>query len=592
MSEKIPQDFIKELLYKTNIIDVIGGCLKLKKKGSNYLAFCPFHQEKTPSFTVNFEKQFYYCFGCNNHGNAIDFLMNFNHLNFLDSIKELSIRNGLEQTYYNFFQPKNNFYTRKNYLYDVNNAASIIYKNNLFSERNLHILNYLKKRGINQNILNLFCIGYSESNIQSFLMNFKKTGFDKKKLVQSGILVINEKREFDRFYKRIIFPIRNIYGKITGFGGRVIDERLPKYINSPETLIFSKKTELYGLYELKKKSSSFKQLIIVEGYIDVIILFQCGINYAVSTLGTSITRYQIKILFQKTNNIIYCYDGDDAGKKAAWSALKATLPYILDGKTVKFIFLPKGEDPDSIIRKKGKIFFEKKIKEAIPLSTFLFHVLLKNINLLSIDERSKIIVKALPLISQIPSVTTKLLIQQTLSHKLGIVSTYKSELFKNKEFIFNKRQTINRNLQHNTMRILIGLLVQYPKLVRLVSIEKYLNKKIKLTGLKLFINIISICLNDPGMNTGQLLEFYRNNEKFLLKIKKISKWDHMITQSKIECVFLDALKDLDIKILCFYQDTLLAKERLLGLNQNEKLNLWSINKRLFQFRKSYKKLLN
>ncbi|QCI26603.1 DNA primase [Buchnera aphidicola (Thelaxes californica)] len=582
MLEKIPQEFIRELVYKTDIVEIISPYLKLKKKGYNFLAHCPFHSEKTPSFTVNLKKQFYYCFGCHEHGNVIDFYMKFHNLKFLEVIKELSIMHGMEVFFNNFFKKKKNKYKKIDILYTITKIACKIYQENLFLNTNKNVLNYFIKRGITENILKHFCIGYSDSNIDFFLSRFLKKKQDINNLLNVGLLIKNNQIFFDRFQERIMFPIRNYYGKITGFGGRVLNDSSPKYINSPETLIFSKKKQLYGLYEVKKKYSFLEYLIIVEGYIDVITLVQFGIYRVVSILGTTISSNHLKTLFRETDTLIYCYDGDISGKKAAWRALTKTLSHLFDGKVVKFIFLPKNEDPDSYIKRYGKCSFKNKIKNSVSLSDFLFYVLLKKINLNSIDERSKLVVRILPLLSKIPSKTTQILMKQTLLKKLGILETYRFFLEKNKKIILNNNYE-KKFLKHTTLRILIGLLVQNPCLSILVTNMSNLKSK-KFLGLSFFLEIVQLCQKNYNMNTGQLIELYRHNTRFAI-IKKIAKWNHMIQKKSEKTVFLDALKDLERKILEYDYNILLKKERLHGLEHSEKLALWDLNKKLYMLKK-------
>ncbi|WP_343155177.1 DNA primase [Buchnera aphidicola (Kurisakia onigurumii)] len=579
MTGKIPQEFINELLHKTNIVDLINNYIHLTKKGNNYLSCCPFHHEKTPSFTVNEKKQFYYCFGCTAHGNVIDFLMNFNNLKFLDTIEELSNINGVIDTYFKFFNTAKKKYDKKIHLYQLLNKISVIYSKNLFFQKYNFSLIYLKKRGITEDTINRYAIGYSDN----YSENFKKKLIlsDKKKIsyfIKSGVLIQKKENFFDRFSKRITFPIRDSIGRVIGFGGRRLTNVNPKYINSPDTILFNKKKILYGLYEIKKKYKNIPWLLVVEGYIDVLTLSEFNIRYVVSTLGSFISIYHIQMLFRETDNVIYCYDGDHAGNIASWRSLKMTLPYIVDGKTVKFIFLPKGEDPDSIIHKKGKKYFEKLIVNATPLSKFLFYILLKDINLTCIDERSKLIVKALPLISQIPSKTTKNLLKKYLGEKIGILESYYLDKRINikKNNIFLKK---TNKLRNTTMRFLIGLLIQNPIFVKLISHIPDIKHTIKIPGLYFFLNLVKICINYSIMNTAQLIEYYRKSNQFNV-VKKIAKWNHMIDEKKKKYVFIDSVKNLKKIILEHTYENLIFKERSQGLNKNEKIKLWEINKEL------------
>ncbi|WP_343189981.1 DNA primase [Buchnera aphidicola (Astegopteryx bambusae)] len=419
MLYKIPKSFINELLSNTNIVDIISSKIKTIKRGKNYYSICPFHNEKTPSFSISFEKQFYYCFGCHVHGNAIDFLINYEKMNFLESIKELSSLNGMKIPNSKIINKK---YYKKKKLYNTLKKISLIYKNNIYKKKNKNVTKYLKTRKINKKSIETFSIGYS--NNLKIIKNYyiKKNKKFIKNLIKSGILYKNTNNTiYNRFVERIMFPIKNLKGEINGFGGRTIFNKVPKYLNSPETIIFKKKENLYGLFETYKNNRKpIKKLLIVEGYFDVITLFQNKIKYAISILGTSINEKIIKKLFNITNTIICCYDGDDAGKKASWKTLKISLAYIEDNKILKFIFLPKGEDPDSIIKKEGHKKFLLRIKNAIPMSKFLFTKLLKNNKLSNPEEKTKFSIQVKNIIEKIPGKIIKFFLKKNLIKKLGI----------------------------------------------------------------------------------------------------------------------------------------------------------------------------
>jgi DNA primase len=578
MIGKIPKNFIDELLIKTNIIDLISSRIPLKKQGQNYHARCPFHNEKTPSFTVNDKKQFYYCFGCNSHGNAIDFLMNYEHLNFIESIETLSILNRLSIPYNIGYETHKNEYDKRNQLYYLMKKVSDLYKENIVNTDHNEAYCYLKKRGISQEMINYFSIGFAPKEWNNISKKIIINKNNQQALIDSGILILNKKGySYDRFRDRIIFPIKDNHGRISGFGARNLNNKKPKYINSPETNIFHKSRQLYGLYETKRNYSKPTRLLIVEGYIDVIMLTQFNINYVVGSLGTSITSEHIQLLFRTTDNLIYCYDGDRSGKEAAWRTLKISLPYMHDGRSIKFIFLPQDEDPDTIIRQEGKIAFENRIDQAIDLSVFLFHKLLKNINLSSIEGRSYLSAIAVPLIQLIPGETMRIYLKQILGHKLGIPDFNQLErLFsKNEKKIENNK---TKPIKQTRMRILISLLLQNPYLAEIIpSVKKITNLKIK--GLPLFLELVQICINNPKSNTGQILESYRNTDRISI-LYKLAKWDHMIIEKEIKNVFLDLLTGLYNKILEIRQELLIDKERKKGLNNAEKNELWSINKKL------------
>jgi DNA primase len=369
MSGKIPKYFINELLSRTDIVELINTRLNLKKYGKNYQTRCPFHQDKTPSFTVNHEKQFYYCFGCNAHGNAIDFLINYEHLNFVESIEELSIIHGMPIPFEN--NHCNVLYLKKQKFYLLMETLCKLYQKNI--HLNKLASEYLFKRGINKKMIEIFLIGYSDVSWHIFSDKFNINELLEQDLLNHKIITINKTGyKYDIFQGRIIFPIQDHHGRIIAFGGRSIDNTLPKYLNTQETTIFRKGKTIYGLYQIKKTCIKPKYLLVVEGYIDVITLTQYDINYVVSSLGTSTTSEHIKLLFQYTNTVIYCYDGDQAGQNAAWRTLIKALPHISDQKNLKFILLPNNEDPDAIIRKEGRENFQKRIDHAVTMSRFFF----------------------------------------------------------------------------------------------------------------------------------------------------------------------------------------------------------------------------
>ncbi|ANZ22304.1 DNA primase [Buchnera aphidicola (Diuraphis noxia)] len=574
MTGKIPKYFINELLSLTDIVELIKSRLILKKCGKNYQTHCPFHNEKTPSFTVSYEKQFYYCFGCYAHGNAIDFLINYERLNFIESIEELSIMHGMTIPFEN--TQDNFFYVKKQKLYLLMNQLCKLYQKNIILDNSAN--EYLFKRDINNTMISTFLIGFASFNWNIFC---KKIHINKKleeDLLVYNILSINKKGyKYDVFQGRITFPIQDQNGRIIAFGGRSINNFLPKYLNSQETDIFCKRKQIYGLYQVKKKFSKPKYLLVVEGYIDVISLTQYNINYAVSCLGTSITIEHIQILFQNTNTIICCYDGDTAGKNAAWNTLKKALPYISDAKTIKFMLLPNNEDPDTIIRKEGKEKFQIRIDNAITMSNFFFTHMLTNINLSSIDNKFYLSKRALPLINTIASDTIRIYLRQKLARMIGILDDNQFEKFLYEQEI-KKIQKPEFYIKRTPMRILIALLIQNPDLAIIAPPIKKL-KKIKIKGLYIFLEILQICLDYPKIKTGQILEFYRNtNINNILKM--LSRWDHMIVQEEIQNMFLDLLTNIYDKILEERQEYLIAQERTIGLTMTEKKEIWSINKKL------------
>lgn len=572
MAGRIPRIFINDLLARTDIVDLIDTRVKLKKQGKNHHACCPFHNEKSPSFTVNEEKQFYHCFGCGAHGNAIDFIMNFDRLDFVETIEELASIHGLDVPYEHGTGTTMVERHQRQSLYELMGQLSQFYKHALQENGSAEARHYLEQRGLSHDIIEHFNIGFAPAGWDNALKRFGQNPDNRDTLSNAGMLVANDKgRYYDRFRSRIMFPIRDKRGRVIAFGGRVIGNDTPKYLNSPETDIFHKGRQLYGLYEAQQKHPSLARLLVVEGYMDVVALAQFGIDYAVASLGTSTTAEHIQLMFRHTDNVICCYDGDNAGREAAWRALETALPYLNDGRQLRFMFLPDGEDPDTLVRKEGKETFEQRMETAQPLSTFLFDTLLPKVDLTSPDGRTKLAALALPLISQVPGETLRLYLRQQLGQKLGLLDDNQLDKLMPKQQ--NERESAYQTpqLKLTTMRILIGLLVQYPALAKLVPSFEEL-KMTKLAGIPLFIELIETCLANPGLTTGQLLELYRDN-KFSKQLETLAIWNHMIVEEMIERTFIDTLSSLYDSILEQRQEELIAKDRVTGLTPDERKEL-------------------
>ena len=420
MSGLIPQTFIDDILARTDIIDVISENITLKKAGRNYQARCPFHQEKTPSFTANHEKQFYYCFGCGAAGNAINFVMNYQHIDFPAAVEVLAQKLGLNvlRTQDKDSQERSE---RLNPLYTLSKQATEFYQQQYTSHsEHTAAKNYLLQRGLTDETIARFDIGYAPSGWNNLLNHLSKQTYNEKQLEESGLIVKHETRDnlYDRFRKRIIFPIRDLRGRVIGFGGRSLGDEKPKYLNSPETPIFHKGRELYGLYEAKQAHPVPERLIVVEGYMDVVALAQHGINNAVATLGTATTTDHINKLFRYTSEIAFCFDGDTAGKKAAWRALETTLPAMKDGRRARFLFLPQGEDPDSLVFQKGADYFHEQItRHSETLDQYLFNHLASAISMHTLDGKAQFARQAQHYIQQLPEgAYRELLINEVAKH--------------------------------------------------------------------------------------------------------------------------------------------------------------------------------
>ncbi|MDF2786778.1 MAG: dnaG [Pantoea eucrina] len=578
MAGRIPRVFINDLLARTDIVDLIDARVKLKKQGKNYHACCPFHNEKTPSFTVSGEKQFYYCFGCGAKGNAIDFLMNHDRLEFVESVEELATQHGLEVPYETGSGPSPIERHQRQSLYQLLEKLDSFYQQSLRSPEAENAQRYLGSRGLSQQVIDHFAIGYAPAGWDNVLKRFGQQQEDRESLMEAGMLVTNDKgRSYDRFRDRVMFPIRDKRGRVIGFGGRVLGNDTPKYLNSPETPIFHKGRQLYGLYEAQKNHPQPARLLVVEGYMDVVALAQFGIDYAVASLGTSTTAEHIQLLFRSTDTVICCYDGDRAGREAAWRALETALPYMNDGRQLRFMFLPDGEDPDTLVRKEGKEAFEARMEQAMPLSVFLFDSLMPQVDLSTRDGRTKLATLALPLISQIPGETLRIYMRQTLGNKLGILDDNQLDRLMPKA-AENGTPPVAPPLKRTTMRVLIALLVQNPQFATIVPTLDGLAQS-KLAGLSLFVDLVSRCTENPGLTTGQLLELYRGTN-FSQPLETLATWNHMIVDEEAEAVFQDSLASIYDAALEQRLEALIARERTEGLSAAERREFWALSQAL------------
>ena len=568
MAGRIPRVFINDLLARTDIVDLIDARVKLKKQGKNFHACCPFHNEKTPSFTVSGEKQFFYCFGCGENGNAIDFLMKYDKLEFVESVEELASMHNLDIPYESGTGLTQIERHQRQNLYELMDGLNAFYQQALLNPKADAARRYLETRGLSNDVVTRFAIGYAPPGWDNALNQFGGNSDNRQLLLDAGMLVNNDQgRTYDRFRNRIMFPIRDKRGRVIGFGGRVLGNDTPKYLNSPETDIFHKGRQLYGLYEAQQVADEPSRLLVVEGYMDVVALAQYDINYAVASLGTSTTADHIQLLFRVTNTVICCYDGDRAGRDAAWRALETALPYMSDGRQLRFMFLPDGEDPDTLVRKEGKAAFEARMETALPLSAFLFNTLLPQVDLSSPDGRTRLATLALPLINQVSGETLRIYLRQELGNKLGIFDDAALDRLVQKVAENSGRQPVAQ-LKRTTMRILIGLLLQNPELAPLVPALNALDSS-KIAGLNLFSELVNICLAQPGLTTGQLLEHYRGTKE-AATLEKLATWDDIADKDIAEKTFTDALDHMFDSVLELRLTELIARSRTEGLTPAER----------------------
>ena len=452
---QIEQNLIDEIIRKNDIAEIIGKSLKLKRSGGNYFACCPFHNEKSPSFSININKQFFHCFGCGESGNVVTFVMKYNGLSFIDAIKSLASTAGVYIPESKVIVTKQQLQQKKEHKLNLEgtiNQVVTYYQNNLTNSSTAST--YLSKRGLPKAIVDKFLLGFVP-NTPNPLSGLFKDYATNKFLLDAGLVVKNESGKiYDRFRDRIMFPIRNVSGHVIGFGGRIIDKGEPKYLNSPETELFSKSLELYGLFEAQKQIRDKNQAFVVEGYMDVIAMFQFGIDNVVASMGTAATDEQIKKLFRLCDDIYFCFDGDKAGQKAAWRALERSIPLVTDAKAVHFIFLPTDQDPDSFLRKYGTDEFIKYQKEhCLSMSDFLLKQLSLEVNTSSNEGKAKLVSLAKPYIEQVTAVALQVMLKKQLASLVELEATVLESILNNRSRYAFYTQRLNPKLLPETTRV-------------------------------------------------------------------------------------------------------------------------------------------
>ncbi|MBX6404374.1 DNA primase [Pseudomonas syringae pv. tomato] len=432
MAGLIPQSFIDDLLNRTDIVDVVSSRVQLKKAGKNYSACCPFHKEKTPSFSVSPDKQFYYCFGCGAGGNALGFIMDHDNLDFPQAVEDLAKAAGMEVPREQGVKGQKPRQPTDSPLYPLLNAASEFYRQALKSHPSRKAaVDYLKCRGLSGEIARDFGLGFAPPGWDNLYKHLSSDSLQQKVMIDAGLLIENAEtgKRYDRFRDRVMFPIRDSRGRIIAFGGRVLGDDKPKYLNSPETPVFHKGQELYGLFEARKFNRNLDEIIVVEGYMDVIALAQQGLRNAVATLGTATSEEHLKRLFRVVPNVLFCFDGDQAGRNAAWRALEAALPNLQDGRRARFLFLPEGEDPDTLVRSEGTDAFKARINQhAQPLADYFFEQLTKESDPRSLEGKAHMATLAAPLIDKVPGANLRILMRQRLSEITGLTGEAVSQL--------------------------------------------------------------------------------------------------------------------------------------------------------------------
>jgi DNA primase len=513
---RISRNFIDELMVRVDIVDLIDSYISLRKVGRNYKALCPFHNEKTPSFSVNPDKQFYYCFGCGASGTSIGFLMNYARLSFVEAVHELASRAGMEVVYEQGLAPA--AITAFDDLYEVMRQAAQYYKQQL--RQSPTAISYLKKRGLTGEIARDFGIGYAPAGWQNLLKNLGGDAETEKRLIKTGLIKEHKSgRHYDCFRDRIMFPILDQRGRVIAFGGRILSksEHEPKYLNSPETPLFQKSRQLYGWY-FARQVRPLQSIIIVEGYMDVVALAQYGIHNAVASLGTATTGEHLKLLFRSISDIIFGFDGDKAGLKAAWRALETALPFLQGGRQVRFILLPQGSDPDSLVREEGTQAFNNRLTQAIPLSKFLFDSLMQQVDMKSLDGRARLVELAKPFLKKLPTGPYRDLMLQELSDlthvdlkKLTILiqsEIPQQAVIKPKPF----RRFVESVKDLSPVHRAIVYLLHKPALSQLVDYPNNKLSTINKQNIKLLLNLIEFTRMNPKLTLGAICEHWRGTD--------------------------------------------------------------------------------
>ncbi len=563
MSGLIPQPFLDELLQRTELVELIDSYVPLKKRGNSHIACCPFHHEKSPSFNVA-RKQFYHCFGCGASGNAISFMMNHLNLGFPEAIDALAARAGLTVP-----REKNQEKTPINTdLYKLLNQINLYYQKNLKYEGQIAV-DYLKNRGLSGVIAKRYELGFAPDGWHRLEQTFPRNITD---LITTGMLVKTEEGKiYDRYRDRITFPIHDRQGRIIGFGGRVLSkEQKPKYLNSPETILFQKSRELYGLHQLLTQQKKIDFIIIVEGYMDVIALAQHNIPNAVATLGTATSTYHIQLLAKHTQRIVFCFDGDPAGKQAAWRGLESSLAHLSSGLDIRFMFLPDGHDPDSLVREEGQELFLQRINKTLPLNRLLFDTLLQTIDLTTPAGKTQLINSAKPFLQKIAEGPYRQLMIDELARYTHMDAHRLNVLLENNQ-VEQKTVETSHSITRSPIRIAIALLLQNPELYA----QNDKNIDLNLLSNKnhhILLKILLHLKNSPHANTASLVETWRETSYFDA-INKLASWDHQVPEQALTKEFLDTVlflqnqsKDLIIK-------EFINKSRQEGLSESEKIKL-------------------
>lgn len=575
----IPQSFIQDLLARVDIVDLIERYLPLKKGGANYFACCPFHGEKSPSFSVSPTKQFYHCFGCGVHGSAIGFLMEYSGLSFVDAVKELAGQVGMQvpEDERGPHGPK----VDTSSLTEVMAQAANFYRQQLRTTP--RAIDYLKGRGLTGDIAARFGIGYAPDSWQPLEAAFPS--YRDKTLLETGLVIENEQgRRYDRFRDRIVFPIQDQRGNVIAFGGRVLDKGEPKYLNSPETVLFEKGRELYGQVQARRAIREQEAVIVVEGYMDVVTLAQFGVENAVATLGTATTPSNVQRLLRMAERVVFCFDGDAAGRKAAWRALESALEHLADNRTVAFLFLPAEHDPDSFVREHGAEAFHQAARNATPLAAFLLHELESQSDITSAEGRARLVHDARPLVTRIAAPVLRLQVLKALAERAGMMQSEIEQAYglksapraqrDSREESFGRRPRgaiVPRRKPSTSVEKLLRMVLLQPAWAGRVPIDLVPDDSEEGAALVAVVDMYSIGELPMRGGIGPLLEQFRDtpHEPVLARSAQIMD-DTSFDESVDETVFADTLHKLHTESVNREFEALTEKARITPLSAEER----------------------
>ncbi|MEN9788544.1 MAG: hypothetical protein RLZZ36_1550 [Pseudomonadota bacterium] len=590
MSGRIPQSFIDDLVGRTDIVELIGARVPLKKSGREFKACCPFHDEKSPSFWVSPDKQFYHCFGCGAHGTSLGFLMNYDRLSFPEAIEELASRAGVEI-------PRDTRPDDGRNREDADLAALMARVAAHWAQQlpgNRRAAEYIARRGLSPETLQKFSIGYAAQSWNDVLQRFGAQARDRQALLAAGLVIERDAaagpggdKLYDRFRDRIMFPIRDARGRVIAFGGRIIDQGEPKYLNSPETSLFHKGRELYGLYEVRQSRQTLRRLMVVEGYMDVVRLHQAGIEYAVATLGTATTPEHLKRAFRLVNEIVFAFDGDRAGRAAAWRALNNALPEVREGRQLRFLFLPEGHDPDTLVGAEGKQAFEQRLEGALPLSEYLVQEITAQADLAHADGRARFAEIARPLVARIPEGVYRELLIERLAEAIRLPSNRLKELWaaantaapaRRDESARESPRSAPRAGQSagrgGLMRQAVLTLVHHPRIAtELAAADLETLAELDEPGADILRALIEDLRRTPCTSTGQLLERWRDRPE-AERLNRLAAIETLIADAAAALrEFRNALSRMQAEQWKRRLDLLLEKEKAEGLAADERQEL-------------------